>query len=282
MSPDKLKKVPPPRPVPVSLLVASRFSDELFWNGFKTSASAHAVLAISAIVLGIALPHNQIKFLPSIRVDLVSLPDLKKSDLGKPQNDVSDLNKQLQETAKATKALQDKAKKMPEPTPVEPPDDTLALKHEKPKPEEKAKPAEKEKYNRKDLTNAIDRMKALAAIETEDKKSKPKAVAKGNKLSAGDSNTGGAPVDSNLFISKMTGKLRDNWNLPVWLSKQNLDAKVVVFLDRAGYVSNTVMAKSSGNQQFDAFCLKTIRMAQPFGEPPGDILSEGLTLGFPL
>ncbi len=286
----KAKKVPPPRPVPISLLVTSRFTDELFWRGFKASASAHAVLAICAVVLGLALPHNQIKFLPSIRVDLVSLPDVKKADLGKVQpNDVSDLSKQLENASKLTKKMAEKAKKTPIPT--TPPPEAVPeemVKHDKdkpkPKPESKSesKAESKEAARKKERLNALDRIKALAEIEKDDMPAKPRVVAKGNKLSNGDSTTGGPAIDTNAFISKMQGKLRDNWNLPVWLSKQSLDAKVVIFLDRAGYVSNTIMAKSSGNKQFDDFCLKTIRMAQPFGEPPGDILNDGLTLGFPL
>ncbi|MBI3557238.1 MAG: TonB C-terminal domain-containing protein [Deltaproteobacteria bacterium] len=284
MTADKPKKVPPPRPVPVSLLVTSRFSDELFWRGFKTSASAHAVLALFAIAMGIALPHSPVKFLPSIRVDLVALPDVKKSDLGKVQprvDDVSDLSKQLHDAAQLTKTLTDKAKKIPSPPPT--PDEMIKVEKDKPKPKPDSA-ATKEAERKKALRNAIDRIAALDEIAKDDKPAhpKPKAAAKGNKLSNGDSTSGGAAIDTNQFISKMTGRLRDNWNLPVWLSKQNLDAKVVVFLDRAGYVNNTIMAKSSGNKQFDAFCLQTIRMAQPFGEPPADILSDGLTLGFPL
>jgi outer membrane biosynthesis protein TonB len=264
------KRPPPPGPFPASLLAGSRYNDRLFWRGFRHSAIAHGALVVTGIIMSFVVPHEPIKFLPSIRVDLVGLPDFKKSDMNKiAPDDMTDLNKKLSDAGKSAKKLLQEAKKAPAP----PEESDMTLKKEKP-------------ANKKDeLKSAIDRIKALEDIESQVKKGskeKPKAVLKGNALSKGNSVTGEQAADTNMYIGKLQGRLRDNWNLPVWLTKQDLNAKVVIFLDRGGYVSHTVLAKSSGNQQFDDYCLKTIRMAQPFGPPPSDILDGGITLGFPL
>ncbi|MBI3542004.1 MAG: TonB C-terminal domain-containing protein [Deltaproteobacteria bacterium] len=261
----------------MTLLRDSPYDAEQFWKGFKLSAAAHAALTIAAVALSLAVPREPTKFLPSIRVDLVALPDVKKADLGK----LDDINEKLKEASQESKKLLEKSKaKKAEPVPTPP--DEMALK-DKTKPKEKEKEKSKDS-SKKDLQNALDRIKALAEIEkdTKQSKNKGKPPVRGNKVSQGDSATGAPTIDMNAFVSKMRSRLQENWNLPVWLSTKNLDAKVVVFLDRAGFVKNTVLAKSSGNKQFDDYCLKTIRMAQPFGAPPDDILSDGVTLGFPL
>lgn len=281
------KAVPPPRPVPVSLLTPSRYNDEVFWQGFRRSAGFHAVLVIAAVVLGVIMPHEPVKFLPSIRVDIVDLPDMKKSDLDKVKpDDVSDLGKQLREAKRESEKQLEQAKKAaaePKPLPKEP-DSDMTLKKEKPMSKDKTKKKEE------GLDDAIARIKALEKIEAEvDGKKKvskttpiPTTVVKGNRLSKGDSLSGGAATDTNAFISQMRGKLQDNWNLPVWLSTKNLSARVQVFLDASGFVRSLLVEKSSGNAQFDDYCVKTIRMAQPFGAPPDELVGTGIILGFPL
>lgn len=266
------KTTAPVKSHPGSLLFGSQARDELFSKGLRLSVAAHGLVVIAAIILSLTSAKEPVKMIQSIRVDLVGLPDLKKSDLSKiTPDDISDLNEKLTEAGKNAKDMLKKAKERPpaEPEPVVK-DDSMAMK--------KTKTREKERGS--DLKSAIDRIKALADIESQVKKSK--TVAKGNAVSRGNSLSGEAADDANEFAARIASKLRDNWNLPIWLSKQKLNAKVVIFLDRAGYVSNTVFAQSSGNKQFDDYCLKTVRMAQPFGPPPSEILDGGITLGFPL
>lgn len=274
----KKKVVPPPGPVPTSLLMPSGFQHDMFWRGLRASAGFHAGLVIVAILLSLTLAREPKKFIPSIRVDLVALPDAKKADLDKMQpSDYEDLSAKLKESTKGTKELLEAQKKIPDPKPAEPAEDVMALKKK-----EKAEP----KNRKKDLKSALDRIKALADLESETESEKKgrqkKYVAKGNELSKGSSSSGVVSDQADQFFSGLQSKIRNNWNLPVWLSKQNLNATVVIFLDRSGYVSNSIIAKSSGNKQFDDYCLKTVRMAQPFGAPPDDVVQEGITLGFPL
>lgn len=283
MSNDNPKATPPPRPVPQSGLVSSRFQEEHFWKGVRKSIGVHAAAVIALLLLTLVLPREPVKYQPSIRIDLVGLPDLKKSDLARAQpDDFERLSEKLKDGSSKTQKLAEQARNAksaePEPTPADDAANSMALKKIKPRPEAPKTPA------KKDLKSAIERIKAIAALEDESKPpGQKKTVAmKGNKVSRGDSSAGGPAMDTNAFIGALQAKLRDNWNLPVWLGNQNLSAKIVIFLSRDGYVNNTIVAKSSGNQQFDDYCLKTIRTAQPFGAPPSDIVNEGLTLGFPL
>ena len=160
----KESSAPPPRPVPMSLLVTSQYNEDLFWKGLKRSAATHAAVVIVGVIASISLTREPVKFVPSIRVDLVSLPDLKKADLSKIQpNENEDLNSKLDKATKGAKKVLEQVQKEPEPMlkPV--------------LPREKTERAEKaEKPKKKDLQNAIDRIKAVAALEGEDKKSEPR------------------------------------------------------------------------------------------------------------
>jgi hypothetical protein len=262
----------PPHPRDVSAyFLGSRNNDEIFWKSFRSSAGFHAILVIFAIVSGLVFHKDPVRFTPSIRVDLVGLPDLKKKDLSNASSD--DLAALDQKISK----LKNKTAPISKVAPPEP--NVMALKHKK-------EPVEKKEPTRKDvLKNALDRIKAISELESQVGKSKSKTqkiVAKGNSISQGNSLSGDVGTDTDAFVAKMRERLQDNWKIPIWLSNRNLSAKVVVFLDRTGYITNTVFAKGSGNQQFDDYVLKTIKMAQPFGIPPSEILDGGITLGFPL
>ncbi|MEW6058256.1 MAG: TonB C-terminal domain-containing protein [Bdellovibrionota bacterium] len=246
--------------------------NQFFGKAIRMSIAIHAILAIVAVFTGVLFPRDAAKFTPSIRVDIVDIPDFAKRDLNKyTLDDMNSLDKRLTEASKgAKKLLKDARSSKPEQEPDA--SDAMVLK--------KVKPSGSNDL----LKSAIDRIKAIAQIESEVKKAdhKKKVIPKGNVKSEGDSLTGENTGETNVFLTRLQGRLRDNWNLPVWLSQQNLDAKVVIFLDRQGYVKHTVFAKNSGNKQFDDYVLKTIRMSQPFGTPPGEVMDGGVTLGFPL
>jgi outer membrane biosynthesis protein TonB len=246
------------------------YDDELFSKFIKISVILHAlVIGLSFIWSFISSNQDPIRISPSIRVDLVALPDVKKSDLSQYEaSDKTNLNA-LEEKLSKTEASAKKA--------------LQKIQEEVKQEESMSLQKKKGKETRKDsLKNALERIKALDSIEKSQSSRKKTVIAKGNTLSKGTSLTGENTGETSEFVSRMQSKLHDNWNLPVWLSKQNLNAKVVLFLDSKGYVSKTVFAQPSGNQQFDDFVLKTIRMSQPFNAPPDEVLEGGITLGFPL
>lgn len=231
-------------------------------KALRLSAGAHATLIIIALLSSLIFHHEPVVISPSIRVDLVGLPDIKKKDLANATPDLETVKEKL-----------DKVMEKP-------------VEREAPAPKEKPDFSLKKKKKTDNLQDAINRIKALEEIESQVNKKPAKratvAQIKGNAVSKGNALTGNSTQDINAYAAGMQGKLRQNWDLPVWLAQQKLSARVVVFLDKQGYVTNTVIAQSSGNKQYDEYTLKTVRMSQPFGPPPQDILDDGVLLLFPL
>lgn len=259
--------------IPGSLLSANEFTDKMFWRGLKTSAAVHAGLTIAVVLATIAIPREPVKFISSIRVDLIGLPDVAKKDIKNfsTTDDLAKLNERLTEAGKGAKKLLEKPKH-PQEDPV--PGDTMTMKTKS-----------GEKIRERNLKNAVDRIKALSSLENDDDKPKTKqsaSLAKGNMLSKGNSLTGSVAVDSNTYLGRLQAKVKDNWNLPIWLTRQKLTAKIVIFLDSAGGVKSTMFVSDSGNKQFNDYVLRTIESAEPFGPPPSQLVDRGITLGFPL
>ena len=158
----------------------------------------------------------------------------------------------------------------------------LKPKHAQDTPE---KPAKREKK----LTSALDRIRALEKIEDESKsESRPSAaIVKGNKLSKGTSLSGDAKEAAEAsYYDTLRSKLQENWELPVWIARQNLDAQVRVYIDPYGRVRSYRFMKASGNDQFDSAIKKTLEDSQPFPKPPDELASsllvDGILVGFPL
>lgn len=245
-----------------------RSHDEQFRKSLRFSVLAHAALFLALLVKTVGAPKKPIPLASSVRVDLVGLPDFTKKELESATPDLDALGKKLREAEKKSEMTLEREKKAEKAA-----KSGLALKKEKPRPKH-------------DLKSAIDRIRALEEIEESvgagKTKSAKAAPAKGNILAKGSSLSGEASGEYNEYADHMRTRLSSNWDLPIWLSKLGLSARVVVFLDRYGNVNSTVFAKPSGNKQFDEYVLRTIHQSQPFGPPPAEILDGGVTLGFPL
>lgn len=156
----------------------------------------------------------------------------------------------------------------------------------KPKQAAHEKPAKREKK----LRSALDRIKALEKIEDSESTNKPvarSAIVKGNKLSKGTSLSGDARESQDSgYYDQLRSKLQENWELPVWIARQNLDARIRIYIDSNGRMRNYRFVKASGNDQFDAAIKKTLEESQPFPRPPEDLASsmlvDGVLVGFPL
>ena len=209
-------------------------------------------------------------YIPSLRVDVVGLPDvLKKDKMIQPD----DIAKALEKAKEAAKNIKPVIKK-PEPKPLETaaPDEMLV----KPKPMDTQK--DREKRNK----GALDRIKALEKLLAQ-----PKVIVKGNKISKGTSLSGEARENAESgYYDSLRSRLQQNWDLPVWIQRQNLSAQVQVFIDGRGQIANFVFMKTSGNPQFDDNVKKTLAQSQPLPIPPAGLsdsmLTRGILIGFPL
>jgi len=224
-------------------------------KGITWSVTAHVLLGIFLVFKNYILPATAPAYIPTLKVDLVGLPDTLKKDLKKV----------------ITKPVKQKKPEKKEP-PVKKAIKKKALTYKPPKHQ---------------LKNAIDRIKALDKITTLDQQEKTISdPIKGNKISKGSTLTGKVKEsDKASYYDHVLEKLRSNWILPVWLSRQNLSAQVVIYINRRGLIDKMTLKKSSGNRHFDDAVKKTIIESQPFHYPNLTVLRQmtnGILLGFPL
>jgi len=254
-------------------------AEEGYRRALTFSFGAHVLFIILVLVKSLIFPGTSQPYVPTLRVDMVDLPDMLKKDM---QN--VPLTQDSKAIADAMKNAENDAKKIKpvEIPPVEKTDpDELVL---KPKKAAEAPP-------KKDLMGALDRIKALSKIESESKSERPShpsaTVIKGNKISKGTSLEGDAKEAAQAsYYDSLRAKLQENWALPVWIARQNLDAQVRVYIDPYGRVRSYRFMKVSGNEQFDSAIKKALDDSQPFPRPPDDLASsllvDGILVGFPL
>ncbi len=235
----------------------------------KWSLFAHGALALFIILKSLVFPSDPILLPPSLRVDMVGLPDILKKDL-------SQVPKKIPENIKTQPNTPVEAK------PIEVNPDEMVL---KPTKIEKTK----EKPRDHKLQSALARIRALEKLKSRDAEEEEEApvVIKGNQVSAGSSLNGDARESAQSgYLDLLRDSLSESWSLPPWLARQKLVAQVHIRIDPAGRILSAKFVKTSGNQQFDEAILATLRDAQPLPRPPKELLQSlsenGIMVGFPL
>lgn len=234
--------------------ISSRISlpnDDPLRRAIKISLAIHVGALVALYLKSVILPGSLLTkdYIPSLRVDLVSLPDQKKTDSMTPSRSAVDLP-----------VIKERVKQKPI---VEKGDYSLSKK------------------------NHQDRVKsALARIKALEKLNDGEPV-KGNRIAKGSSATGEAKESlETTYFDLVLEKVRAEWELPHWLQEQNLSAKVLIHVDRRGMITSHRFIKSSGNEQFDAAVKKALQAATPFPAPPlaivPDVSQAGILLGFPI
>lgn len=247
-----------------------------FRAGLRRSVALHLALAVTIILNTLVFPPKIVPFIPTLRVDLVGLPDQLKKDktlVAPPPAEgqkPDDLTQKLKEAEDQAKKLQDSK------TAAETADpDEMVLKR-----------AGKEKKEReKKLRSALDRIKALAKIQDDASPSPKSQLLKGNQVSKGSSVSADARENgTSSYLDLLRQHLQNHWELPVWLARQNLSAQVQISIDAQGRLRGYRFVKPSGNNQFDAEVKKTLLASQPFPIPGNSegVASSGVLVGFPL
>lgn len=225
----------------------------------KWSIAMHVAVVAFFSVKAYFAPEVDLSYQNAIRVNVVDLPDKKVEEALPTQKE--ELPPNLPKNAE-----------------------------EKPVP---PKPAKKEKLSKKDpKTTALDRLKALQAIEEnlaqeegEKKKKKIEDLKKGNVLSPGTQIAGLQKVKYDQYLSQLDTHLKQNWALPEWLAKSKLKAKVKVRFDRRGNLIEKVLLQSSSNSTYDELALNAVEKASPFPPPPEVFVNivevDGIVVGFP-
>ena len=246
--------------------------NELLARALRISLFLHFTLALFLALKSMISPSEPKVFLPTLRVDLVGLPDLKRSEIPQPAPAPTEEKKEVPPP--------------PAPAPVKsevPPEiekgDFSSTKKKSKKKEE----SKKEREAQTKLKRALERIKALERV---------KALAgedeiKGNQVSKGSALTGEAKQAlETSYFDVVLERVRTYWELPKWLQDQGRSAKVMVYLDSQGRMKSIQIVQSSGSDAFDQEVKRTLHAANPFPLPPpaiaGEIGSQGILLGFPL
>ncbi len=249
-----------------------RSPEERLSAGLRWSLIIHGALLMTAFMKTVVFPGKPVTLLPTLRVDIVALPDVLKKDLKLPSSILNPAPPSPPPQKKSTSAPEEKAAP-----------DEMVLKPSKVK--------EASKQREKKLKSALNRIKALEKIASENEPPKEKAapLIKGNKISKGTSLSADAlEAATASYYDTVRDRMQEKWELPIWLSRQqNLSAKVMIFIDSRGKIRSFHFVKNSGNAQFDDEVKRTLQQSQPYPPPPpGEIasklLTDGILVGFPL
>jgi len=222
-------------------------SKPLLW-----SLGGHVLLVVVFTLQAVFWSGQPLVLTDSIRVDLVALPDkLPPNAVAQPQTAPPDV-KPVQ-TPKAT-----------------------------PKPVEKTDAINLDKSSKKKETDALEKLKQN--IETE-KIQKSAQTFKGNQLSSGSELKGLAALQHDKYLAQVKRQIYTHWALPEWLSRRNLKAQIVVRVDSQGNVVGQKIYRSSGDPDFDAMVMETVKKSSPVSAPPDELAkilnNEGVLIGFP-
>jgi colicin import membrane protein len=218
----------------------------------------------------------------AVRVDLVALPDKISTNTPPPgASPVPEKEKQPEKTQEAAKTPV--SEKKPEPK--------TAVKVPEKKKEDDAINLEATKNRQKD---ALARLRQQAALEEIERKAEAEAKRqkaleavrgsaqqyKGNVLSTGNSLTGLAKLQAESYIANVHSHMRQNWSLPDYLRRRNLNAEIVVKFDAQGNILAKALVRSSGNPTFDEIALSAVQNSSPVPPPPEKFVKIASVEGF--
>lgn len=184
---------------------------------------------------------------PSVRVDMVALPDFPAVKKAKKKKEKPVLISDKKEKKKAPPKQKKKKK----------------ITKSKKKPDDKLTKAKK-KPEKEPLKKAGSDSK--------------KKINKGNKLSQGVEK--GKEVlnaqqqeEINAYFLVISDRIRAFWNLPKYITEQSLTAEIEIKINNKGEMTYKNLDVSSGNDLFDSRVLKAMESAAPYPPPPSNVQS---------
>ncbi len=227
------------------------FEDVLFKRAVVLSVFLHLALYICSIYLPL-IPflkgkRGELRYTPTVRVDLVALPD-------KPYREMKEMNEEIQKAQDAIREIKEKKGALQE--------------------KEGMKLREKRELKR-EAKSAIERLKALQALEKRLRERKKEVELKGNIVTAGASlPSSGKENVLDEYRSVVSEKIKLRWALPSYLRRERqLSGEIIVFLNPDGSVIRREIV-SSGVQEFDGYMNQALEEALPFPSVPEALRRE--------
>lgn len=178
---------------------------------------------------------GEIRYTPTIRVDLVALPDT-------PYREMKQISEEIRKAQDAVQEIKEQ------------------------KDEFKWRNRIKLKRGAK---SAIERLRALQALEKRLETAKQESERKGNVIAAGASLPATASEKVlDEYRSQVIEKIKLRWALPPYLRKQSdLSGEIILFLNLDGGVIRREIV-TSGVQEFDSYMNQALEEALPFPSVP--------------
>lgn len=233
-------------------------SDNTLKKMIAVSAIFHLIVLCLFVVRLRYVSNETLIFQSAVRVDLVGLP-------------AKNIPEQVTETPESS-----------EPT------ETVEPIREKASPA-KAQPKEAAVDLKKKQSTAIEKLKALQAIEdlkrVEETKRPNAPPIKGNVISPGSAIKGLARGEYDAYIGKIDSHIKQSWLLPEWLAKAGHRTRILVKFDERGVVLERKIILTSGNSTYDEAAMKAVDAASPFPAPPDRFVKivaiDGIIFQFP-
>ncbi len=236
----------------------------------KISIGIHVAIAVGLVVQGVFFPGRTKPYTPSLRVDLIGLPDQLRNEKPTPPGGAASL------------PLKNLA-----PPPPPPSEEAGALPSKKKTAKNPRATEERPSSASERAKLALQRFKALNAVKASSQPGTGTgAPIKGNQVSKGTSLSADAreSLESN-YRDVLWDHLVENWELPNWLQGRDFSATVRIWIDPSGRIIQTYFQKQSGSREFDDAVTQTLRRSQPLPAPPADFrttaIQNGILLGFP-
>ena len=204
---------------------------------------------------------------PSIRVDVIAMPELSLKELK---------NLSLKKTDWKEKFV----KEDQDPAVVN------FLKHKEEKFQEMLK-----KIGQKKVKKKKKKKKGKGKeIGNRERRKLRKLVVKGNILSKGSAlwGEGISEVSGEFssYITQLPAWVRPHWTLPSYFADKKLQCRIRIFLSPSGRLLKTEIFSSSGNEEYDKKALMAVMASSPFPQFSAQIkhrvLKGDIILGFPL
>jgi len=105
----------------------------------------------------------------------------------------------------------------------------------------------------------------------------------GTGSGSGGSPWGSAGLESKLndYYSLIWAKIKEGWTLPENLPKEksDLEAIIIVVIEKGGKIQKSWFEKKSGNALYDQMAMRAIKKAEPFPPIPQELGEDSLEIG---
>lgn len=246
---------------------------EIAISSFKKSILLHGLLIALLTINVVFFTDQQVTYIPTIKVDIVDLPDKRPSNTKVAPAPVPQKKSVAQKKPPPPPPPQKKARpalKKIRTQKSQKKSETQQLKAQKP-----IEPIEQEDIGQQAIKRleSIERIKEMVAVQE---------AIKGNRIMPGTALKGLNKIDYDNYTDRLHRHVQSHWQLPKWLAiSGELNTVVKIYLSPEGYIISKQLIQSSGDPRFDEIVLSAIEKASPFPQPEDrfvNIIQEGITL----